>query len=79
MIIDLTKREPGCIGHPVMRLNRKLREARGYDEVKIIFNVDDLPIDAAEILVRRHGFKVKDREQSGKTCVLYCIRGSRCP
>ena len=76
MIIDLTKREPGCVGHPVMRLNRKLREAQKYGEVRIIFNVDDLPIDAAEILVRRHGFKVEDKEQSGKTCVLYCVRES---
>ncbi len=76
MIIDLTKREPGCVGHPVMRLNMRLREAQGYDEVKIIFNVDDIPVDAVEILVRRHGFFVKNRECDGKTCVLYCARES---
>ncbi len=73
-VIDLSKYEPGCTGHPLMRLNRKLREAKKYDSIKIIFNLEDLPFDAAEILLKRNGFEIKTKEVKDKTCILFCTK-----
>ena len=74
-VIDLTRRDPGCAGHPLMRLNRLLKEIKEAVEVVIIFNSEELPIDALLIILKRHGLKMKDKrcEENG-ICTAICHR-----
>ena len=46
--IDLTRREPGCVGHPLMRLNRVMKEAKDKDSVEVIFNQSEIPEKAIQ-------------------------------
>ncbi len=58
-VIDLRFKEPGCTGHPVVRLNNRLRELN-EDRVLIRFNLEDIPLKALELLIGRYGYRVDE-------------------
>lgn len=58
-VIDLRFKEPGCTGHPVVRLNNRLRELN-EDKALIRFNLEDIPLKALELLIGKHGYKVNE-------------------
>lgn len=58
-VLDLRFKEPGCTGHPVIRLSNKLREIN-ESEIIIRFNVDDIPLKAFELLISKYGYKIND-------------------
>lgn len=56
-IIDLTVRRPGCTGHPVMRLNRALRELED-EQATIRVKTSEIPVKVLEKIVSKKGYKV---------------------
>ncbi|RLE79223.1 MAG: hypothetical protein DRJ52_08885 [Thermoprotei archaeon] len=56
-IIDLTVKRPGCTGHPVVRLNRVLRELKDRRAI-IRVKTSDIPVKVLERLVLKKGYKI---------------------
>ena len=74
MRIDLTKREPGCVGHPIIRLNRKLRNLSTGGRVEIIFDPSDIPEDAIAIIIRKRNMKIEEKMSKNGLCIIRCVK-----
>jgi len=65
-VIDLRVREPGCTGHPIVRLNTLLREVKGKGrDIRVIVNPEDIPFKALKLTLKKHGYEiisVKEKE-----------------
>ncbi|MCD6513993.1 MAG: hypothetical protein J7L07_03640 [Candidatus Odinarchaeota archaeon] len=58
---DLTDKRPGCTGHPIIRLNNFLSEAkREADRIELVIDTTEVPMKALELILKKHGFKVVD-------------------
>ncbi len=70
--IDLLTKKPGCVGHPVVRLNTLLRDAKSKEqEIKIIFSPKEIPTKVIEISLKKHGFELIGIEKNNAFAVAY--------
>ncbi len=74
MRIDLTRREPGCVSHPIIRLNRKLREVGAGEKVEIIFDPNEIPEDAIMIIIRKKNLRIEDKVSKNGVYIIRCIK-----
>ena len=75
IVIDLSRPKEGCAGHPMIRLNNELRRIKDVDDtVEVIFNANDIPLDAIKIILERKKFKIIDIEEKGSIFRLRCVR-----
>mgnify|MGYP000563044810 CR=1 FL=1 len=64
VVLDLRVKPEGCTDHPIVRLNKMLKEARSKKDVKIILyaNLVDLPPRVIEIIAKKNKLKVESIE-----------------
>ena len=74
MKIDLTKRELGCVGHPLIRLNRVLKKIPDNETVEIFFRPSEIPEDAILILLRKRKLRLIKKDIKNNICVITCIK-----
>ncbi|MEL9940501.1 MAG: hypothetical protein QW632_02080 [Ignisphaera sp.] len=60
--IDLRYVPASCTSHPVIVLANTLKdlEREGVEKFKLIFNVDDIPVNAIKFFLSKHGYCVEE-------------------
>ena len=75
--LDLTEKKPGCTGHPILRLNRFLKEAKKKaNDIEIIFDKNETPIRAIQMILKKHNFKAIRIEEENNQIVRIVAKKS---
>jgi len=72
-VVNLTYREPGCTGHPIIRLNNVLKSLK-ESEVLLMVNPDDIPVKVIELFVSRYGYRVSEVSGRGDYLEVRIVR-----
>jgi len=63
--LNLLSKEKGCREHPINNLTRALRKMGKGEKIKVIFDINDVPLEILEAIAKIRNVKISILEKKG--------------